>query len=82
MFRESVPNTLHGIINVVGHWPNKVFTTCIEDKTNEGGISPNIVVIGIDEVTNLRALWTLTSFLLQQYGQDAQVQNYCFPPLI
>ena len=48
MFEVLVPHTLHGMISVVGHWPNKVSTTCVEGKTGDSGISPNILDIGID----------------------------------
>jgi hypothetical protein len=47
MFRELIPHTLHGIIDVVGHQPNKVSTISVEAKTSENGISPNILDIGI-----------------------------------
>ena len=75
MFRELVPHTLHGIINVVGHWPNKVSTIGVEGKTCESGISPNILDIGTNRVKNFRALWTLIKI---QY--HTQVHNYCSPP--
>ena len=59
MFRELVPHALHGTINVVGHWPNKVSTTSVEGKNGENGISPNNLDIGPNLMTNYRALWRL-----------------------
>ena len=46
MFQDIVPHPLHGIISVVGHWPNKVYTTYVKGKIGESGISPNILDIG------------------------------------
>jgi hypothetical protein len=77
MFQEYLPTwSLHVIINVVGHWPNKVSTTCVEGKIGESGvISPNILDIGTYWVTDFMALWTLIKV---QY--HTQVHNYYFSP--
>ena len=64
MFWELVPHTLHEIINVVGHWPNKVSITCVEGKTNESEISLNILDIGTDLGDELQGVVNINSIPL------------------
>ena len=75
MFRELVPHIVHVIINVVGHWSNKISTIGVEGKTGESGISPNILDIGTYWVTNFMAFWTRIKI---QY--HTQMHNYCSSP--
>ena len=74
MSRELIPHTLHAIINVVGHRPNKV-STGVEGKTRECGISHNILDIGTRHVTNFRAMRTL-----RRVQYHTQMHKYCSSP--